>query len=265
MKYFSNYVFLVAFLCFFSSCIKDEGEGGRSTIEGYVYLVVSHDDQYTLSPDGTYALNTDTFPAAKADVFITYGGDRYFGNDIKAGPDGFYQFKYLTKGNYKIFAYSTLASGERVAVEKEIKIGKGTSTVEDIYIHDGKANGTYMVKGAVNKKIFISDDRTFLPSELGGDSISAAGDTRVYIQRKGADFYVGDVRTSKDGVFIFQKLSPGDYTVYTYTNDIVYTSGGKIEKTSRAVEQDVTIPVSSDPDKVPVIQLPEIFTIIEIL
>ena len=81
----------------FASCNKDEGVGGSATVQGKVYKVVHNDDDYDLS--------ADTMVAAKQDVFIVYGDDTYFGDDVETGSDGSYRFRYLTAGNYTVYAY----------------------------------------------------------------------------------------------------------------------------------------------------------------
>ena len=99
--------FFLAVLVFslLASCNKNEGKGGTGTLQGFVKLVHHPDDDYTLTPD--------TMVAAKTDVFIIYGDDPYFGDDVETGPDGMYQFEYLNPGDYTVYAYSTLPSGER--------------------------------------------------------------------------------------------------------------------------------------------------------
>ena len=75
---------LVALMGLLSSCNKGPGEGGTGTVQGYVKLVHHPDNDYTLTPD--------TIVAAKTDVFIIYGDEAYFGNDVETGPNGMYQF-----------------------------------------------------------------------------------------------------------------------------------------------------------------------------
>ena len=175
-----------------ASCNTGEGTGGTGVIEGTVYKVLHSDDNYNLE--------TDTVLAAKEDVFLVYG------------TQGFYQFKYLRPGTYTVYAYSSLANGQRVAVPQTVEVQRGkTTTVPDIYIHDGKAYGTSMVKGRV--WAFYIDKN--------GNVISQgwAYGQRMYIQRQGEDFPFDDVRVGLDGVFAFQKLSPGDYKVFTFGED----------------------------------------------
>ncbi|HRH66435.1 MAG TPA: hypothetical protein PLU53_09065 [Bacteroidia bacterium] len=86
-----------------ASCSKDAGEGGTSTISGKV-IVYDFDPGFN-SPQ-------DTFPAKDEDVYIIYGADHStYDNDYKTSFDGSYEFKYLQKGQYKLFAYSKDSTG----------------------------------------------------------------------------------------------------------------------------------------------------------
>ena len=92
-------VFLLVFVAMtllFPACNKGPGEGGSGTVRGYVKLVHHPDDDYTLTPD--------TMVAAKTDVFIIYGDEQFFGDDVETNADGMYQFEYLLPGNYTVFS-----------------------------------------------------------------------------------------------------------------------------------------------------------------
>ena len=197
---------IIAFLmmCFaLSSCNNKEGEGGTGTIRGYVKLV-HH-------PDDDYQLNVDTLNAAKTDVFIVYGNDEFYGDDIETDPDGLYQFEYLTPGDYTVFAYSTLATGEKVAVAQTVKLERGqVAEVPTIYIHDGKAYGTSVITGRVWAWYFHNN-------EYRGEGW--AYEHRVYLRKLGDSYHIDDVRVGLDGIFAFQKELPGTYEVITYTQD----------------------------------------------
>ena len=195
-------LFTLIITCCLFSCNK-EGEGGRATIEGTLYAI-NH-------PDDTYTLDTDTMVAAKTDVFIIYGDDNYFGDDVETNAEGLYQFEYLLPGDYTVSAYSTLPSGEKVAVKETVKLDRGAvAQVPTLYIHDGKAYGTSIVKGLVYATYYHN-------GSYRGEGW--AYEHRVYIRRVGEDIPFDDTRVGPDGYFAFQKLQPGEYEVFTVTQD----------------------------------------------
>lgn len=197
-------VFAVAVLAF-SACNKGPGEGGTGTVQGFVKLVHHPDDDYTLTPD--------TMDAAKTDVFIVYGDEAYFGDDAETNAQGMYQFEYLRPGDYTVFAYSTLPSGEKVAVSETVELQRGAvAQVPTLYIHDGKAYGTSVVKGRVHASYYHN-------GSWRGEGWAC--EHRVYIRRVGDDIPFDDTRVGPDGYFAFQKLQPGEYEVFTASDDIV--------------------------------------------
>lgn len=194
----------------FSSCNKKEGIGGTGAVQGYVKMINHPDDDFTLP--------ADTVVAAKTDVFIVYGNSDFYGDDVETDGDGFYKFKYLTSGNYTVFAYSTLPDGTKVPVSASVSIGDGgTGHVPTLYIHSGKAYGTSIVKGKVLANYINKNGFTI--------ATGWAYEHRVYIRNLGDSYHFDDTRVGLDGVFAFQKLQPGDYEVFTFEEDqdeIVY-------------------------------------------
>ena len=79
-----------------NSCKKDPGQGGNSSIIGYVHLTVMDIVNDTLA-------SQDGFDR---DVFIVYGDDISFGDRTRTGSDGKFEFKYLRKGKYRVYVYS---------------------------------------------------------------------------------------------------------------------------------------------------------------
>jgi hypothetical protein len=79
------------------ACKKPEGEGGRATIHGMVH---------TRNYNSNFSTLLNQYPGADLDVYIIYGDDATYGNRVRSGPDGVFEFKYLRKGNYKIYVYS---------------------------------------------------------------------------------------------------------------------------------------------------------------
>ena len=204
MKKIIHFTFCItALLAFLSSC-KTERAGGTSTIQGKLMAVV-HDNV-------NYNVATDTIVGAKTDVFIVYGDEVLYGDDMETGPDGSYCFRYLKKGTYTIFAYSTLATGEKIAVSETVTVKNGeTVTAPTIYTHEGKAYGTSMVRGQVWASYYHNG------SSRGS---GWAYEQRVYIRRVGEPYHFDDVRVGADGYYYFQQLLPGTYEVYTFTEDL---------------------------------------------
>lgn len=204
MKKIIQLLLLVMAVALLSACNKGEGKGGTGTIQGYVKLVHHPDDDYTLT--------ADTVPAAKTDVFLVYGDEPFYGDDIETGPDGMYQFEYLRPGHYTVFSYSTLPSGEKMPESQSVELAYGAlATVPTIYIHDGKAYGTSIVKGRVHASYYHN-------GSWRGEGW--AYEHRVYIRRANEEMHFDDARVGVDGYFAFQKLQPGEYEVFTVTEDI---------------------------------------------
>ncbi|MCQ2321072.1 MAG: hypothetical protein MJZ91_07055 [Bacteroidales bacterium] len=205
MKYLKFFIVVMVSVFALTACNKGEGEGGTGAVQGLVKLVQHPDDDLNL--------NTDTVPAAKTDVFIVYGDDSFYGDDVETGPDGLYRFEYLRPGNYTLFAYSTLPTGEKIPVKQSVNVQNGQITdVPTIYIHDGKAYGTSIVKGLVYAEYYHN-------GSYRGEGWAC--DHRVYIRKAGENMPIDDTRVGPDGYFYFQKLLPGEYEVYTSTENFM--------------------------------------------
>lgn len=115
------------------SCKKTAGEGGKASIYGKVV---------TENYNGNFTVLNDVYAAADVDVFIVYGNETNYGDKQATNYKGEFEFKYLRKGNYKIYVYSqdssfTSASGDTVMIreveikEKKEKVNVGTITIFD--------------------------------------------------------------------------------------------------------------------------------------
>jgi hypothetical protein len=117
-----------------SSCKKGPGEGGTSSITGYVHVT-----RY----NSTFVVVDTMFDGADEDVYIIYGDDISFGDRTKTNPEGRFEFKYLREGSYKVYVYSegnrdTFPSGN-YAVYKDVEITDKKQTV-DVGIIEIKKN-----------------------------------------------------------------------------------------------------------------------------
>ncbi|MDR0698532.1 MAG: hypothetical protein LBG28_04855 [Tannerella sp.] len=224
MKIKSLVWMILLFPSFFSSCNREEGLGGSSSLTGYVYKIVHSDDDYTFA--------SDTFPAEKKDVYLIFGDDAddYFGDDVETDKNGLYRFDYLRKGRYVVYAYSEYADGRREAVSQTVTVGNGLNNAETIYVHSGNAYGTAAIKGYVYARYYHNGNYR---DEGPGTGM------RAYIRKAGTEGFFDDVRVS-DGVFIFQKLPPGEYEVAVESEDpdtervdMIYSSPVVIDKTEQ--------------------------------
>jgi hypothetical protein len=114
-----------------NGCKKDAGEGGTSTVKGKVIIY-----KY----DAAFLALEDTFAAVDDDVFIIYGADgNLYDDKYSTTFDGTYEFKYLQKGDYRLFAYSTDTTGAsngtldlnrpKIPVFIDVKVSEKGSTV----------------------------------------------------------------------------------------------------------------------------------------
>jgi hypothetical protein len=121
----------VLFLFIVSSCKKEAGVGGTSSITGKVYARY-YNKNFSVLADSAYAPDVD--------VYIIYGDETTFAERQRTTYDGHFKFKYLEKGNYRIYAYSKDSTGAYknfinqyapdIAIIEEARITKRKETVE---------------------------------------------------------------------------------------------------------------------------------------
>lgn len=87
---------LILFTIIFG-CKKQAGLGGDALVHGKVYYK-HYNSTFTTLISESYL--PDTY------VYIIYGDNVNYGQRIKTNYKGEFEFKYLYKGNYKIYTYS---------------------------------------------------------------------------------------------------------------------------------------------------------------
>lgn len=125
---------LIFSLVLIGACKKPAGPGGQATVKGKVY---AYDYDNTVN----YLISKGYSSGEK--VYIVYGNGTTIGNNVTSSIDGTFEFKYLTKGKYKVFVNSLDTSYKvkgndtehPVIVEFEIKETKQKITLEDIVIN----------------------------------------------------------------------------------------------------------------------------------
>lgn len=115
-------IFSVAIL--FTSCKKEEGIGGNSTIYGKV-LVKDY--------NSTFTVLQETYYGPGIWVYIIYGDNRDYNDRIQTSYNGTFEFQYLREGNYKLYVYSadsSLSTNAPIPVIQDAEITKNKQEVQ---------------------------------------------------------------------------------------------------------------------------------------
>lgn len=111
-------------------CSQDEGKGGRALLTGKVFV----------RDFNSSGILKDEFYGPEVRVYLIYGNDAIYGDDMDTHYDGSYRFEYLQPGNYTIFAYSqcdTCAGGTKpVFLDTLITDSKQIVVMPDLVIND---------------------------------------------------------------------------------------------------------------------------------
>ena len=104
--------FIILAVFIFSSCKKEAGDGGNSSIKGKI----SRQIRVVLNNPSTAI---GTFPAADQDVYILYGDHVSPDDRVQTNYDGEYEFLYLRPGNYKVYVFSNDTNAVAVPWDEE--------------------------------------------------------------------------------------------------------------------------------------------------
>lgn len=96
-RFIAYSIFVLCLIIFGTSgCEKEPGEGGSASVVGKLFLK-------NIDSDGD--LKEEYFVPDER-VFIIYGDNDIYNDDTRTHFDGSFQFQYLYKGQYTVFAYS---------------------------------------------------------------------------------------------------------------------------------------------------------------
>jgi hypothetical protein len=101
-------LFILGLSLFLGSCKKPAGEGGNSSITGNVWV-----QDYNKS----LTIMQYQYTGVDVDVYIIYGDETSYGDKTSTNGDGVFEFKYLRKGNYKIY----VVSNEQIGTTNDTK------------------------------------------------------------------------------------------------------------------------------------------------
>ena len=113
-----NYILIVSILTAMTlmcSCKKPEGRGGKNSITGTVYYNMTDHNGKVVSKE----------KAVDVDVFITYGDNTFYDDDLETDQDGNYVFRYMNKGDYTIHAYEDCNTCDSETGRVEVKVNLG--------------------------------------------------------------------------------------------------------------------------------------------
>lgn len=207
-----NLFFLGLALFAITSCEKSPGEGGLAIIKGNV-LIQNINEK--LVPVGT------PYVAQDEDVFISYGDSDYYDDDVQTSADGKFQFNYLLPGKYSIAVISddnTLANENtklEIVQEVEIKTKDEVVSTETftVYNYVDFNDGTSCIKGNVVKVNFLNG------TAIIDDTVPAQNED-VFLKYQNSSEILERARTSYDGTYIFNNLIPGNYEIFTYSEQL---------------------------------------------
>lgn len=110
------------------SCSKEEGEGGKNNVEGYVMTQeLRRSDSQLIAQ----------YPSFDDNIYIIYGTNASHADKDLLSYNGHYSFSKLYKGEYTLFVYSECLScnsgKEPIFVDFELKERKEDFVVDTIY------------------------------------------------------------------------------------------------------------------------------------
>lgn len=198
-----------------TSCSKDEGVGGTATIRGKVIIQDYNDD---------FSLLLSQYNAAEEDVYIIYGEDETFGDQVETSYDGTFEFRYLLPGDYRIFIYSLDSTSNLLydtVVIKDITVSKKDDLVDaGIFV---KLNTLEFDDGnsSITGRLFeINYDPNTICTTFPEVDTAYAQEEDVYIVYGDHSYYDDRTRTYYNGTYTFNNLIKGTYRIYMYSDDL---------------------------------------------
>jgi hypothetical protein len=127
-KRFPHFILFLSVIFVFQSCSKEPGEGGTSSITGKIYV---------RDWNASFTTLLGEYYAMEQRVYLIYGDDQFYGNDVRTHFDGTYRFDGLKKGTYHVYVYSK-DSTQTVASEfiTEMRTVEITSNNQHIVLDD---------------------------------------------------------------------------------------------------------------------------------
>ncbi|MDQ3190429.1 MAG: hypothetical protein M3Q58_02445 [Bacteroidota bacterium] len=204
------YFLLIITTALIISCKKESGEGGKASVKGKVYSGNYHSPGVILNEeDGE----------ADERIYLVYGEkENAYDDDERTSHDGSFEFKFLRKGFYKLFAYSLdtakAASAPMVPIVKTFEITDSKQQVEiDLTVFkEADKDGSSSIKGRIYVHRYNSNFSQIIKEYY-------ALDKEVYLKYGNETSFSERIRTSYDGNYEFKGLRKGSYQVFVYSKD----------------------------------------------
>ena len=207
-------ILLVALGLVLSSCENSEGRGGTGSISGTITEHFFNDDYSALIYERA---------AIDEEVFILYGDEYEAGDRTITGITGEFRFDFLYPGIYSIYFRSqdstkTLDNEWSVTYRVELERGEDAQMGELVKVTTlDYDDGAAVIKGVVKKIKYVDESRW---PNLVVEYIDFAHEHEVYLTFGNHTFYDERVRTQHNGYFEFNKLVPGKYLIFLYSEDV---------------------------------------------
>ena len=184
--------------------IHDGKVYGSSIIKGRVYAAYYQ--------NGDYLGNSWAYEHR---VYIRREGVDIPFDDTRVGPDGYFVFQNIPPGRYEVFTMTEVFNEVPHFVYQTITVYAAIQIYEleeqfEVIISSEQPSRFHEVKGRVYA--FYYHNGSYRGEGWACEHL-------VYIRRAGEDIPFDDTRVGPDGYFAFQKLLPGEYEVYTVTQD----------------------------------------------
>jgi hypothetical protein len=197
-----------------SGCESPEGYGGSSSISGRIITEYYNDD---------YSLLIREEPSVDEEVFLLFGDNENVGDRELSSITGSFEFAYLRPGNYTVYFRgedSTTLDRDQVPVRFDVELKAG----EDVDLGELKEfstldfdDGTAKIYGV----IMLINYRNYSSYPfLEIKDTSFAQEQEVYLTYGAHVFYDERIRTDYKGYFEFRDLIPGEYEIFTYSEDV---------------------------------------------
>ena len=184
----------------------------------------------------------DTSFANDKEIYLRHTSEDFYRDRKRSSHKGYFMFEGVLPGNYTIYYYSDNynSSGTDTVFELDIILGENESKqLGALYSYNAvdHNDGIGSIKGRIREINYFENSQW--PHLIVEDTINAQ-EKEVYLKIKNEAFYKERIRTSYDGTFQFERLIPGDYEIFTYSENLEGASENEVVIIDVSVKNDTT-------------------------